>query len=445
MACSDGRNTTATSGTSLVCVPGQQVTCPCPHGIQGAQACLEDGSGYGICMGCDETSTSSTGSMSSTGSSGMGGMGGVGGVGGTGGVGGALSTSSSSSGSGGNGGGQAGQGGIGGQGGGTLKVEDCQNGIDDDGDALVDCADDECTPGYACVPSVPVGWSGYVSLFDGVEVDKPTCPSTFPSASPFEGHRTLLTPMHSCSACSCGAATGQTCDLADSITISDKNCGVTGVTTNPLGVPANWQGACYGPAGYQGGQTCAGGPCNSSVRSAMPTVVGGTCPSAGGIVDKQPEQWGAFGLGCSDAPLGGGCGAAGVCQPKSVAPFRAGLCVFKPGEESCPVGPFSQQFVYYEKTDDTRACSACECDAPTGGSCNATIMVYGDIAVNTCNTQIASFTAGSCANLAGNPAVFGRKATITGPTGGSCGVKAGSGQAIGALTPINATTFCCLP
>jgi hypothetical protein len=338
--------------------------------------------------------------------------------------------------------GGGGQGGTGssGQGGGMSDVEDCQNGTDDDGDSLADCADDECTA-FACVASPPLGWEGYVALFDGQEADQPMCPTSFPSK--FVGHRNLLTPPHTCSSCDCGDPTGQTCDLADTIIVSDRQCQFMAQTPNGLNPPANWQGECYGPAGLQGGQTCAGGPCNSSVSSAKPTVTGGNCPATGGVADKQAEQWEAFGVACSAAPKGGGCGVGGVCQPKSATPFRSGLCVYKEGDQSCPVGDFSERFVYYEKADDTRACSMCECDAPTGSTCDATIKIYSDVAVNVCNTEIASFTAGGCANLTGNPAVFGRAATITGPTGGGCNVKAGGGQATGALTPVNATTFCC--
>ena len=73
-----------------------------------------------------------------------------------------------------------------------------------------------------------------------------------------------------------------------------------------------------------------------------------------------------------------------------------------------------------------------------------TLKLYGDQAVNVCTTQLTSFVAGDCANLAGNPGVFGRNATITmPPSGGSCGVT-GGGVASGTLTPTNATTFCCI-
>lgn len=47
-------DTTAASGDQ-VCVPGQQVECACPGGVPGAQACREDGGGFGPCeCGTDE-------------------------------------------------------------------------------------------------------------------------------------------------------------------------------------------------------------------------------------------------------------------------------------------------------------------------------------------------------------------------------------------------------
>src|SRR5262249_44339774 len=39
-------------------------------------------------------------------------------------------------------------------------TENCTNGVDDDCDGLVDCADPACgQQGYACVPPVPAGWA----------------------------------------------------------------------------------------------------------------------------------------------------------------------------------------------------------------------------------------------------------------------------------------------
>lgn len=42
------------NGGLRLCVPGQQQECACPGGQRGAQACLEDGSGFAACLGCAE-------------------------------------------------------------------------------------------------------------------------------------------------------------------------------------------------------------------------------------------------------------------------------------------------------------------------------------------------------------------------------------------------------
>lgn len=364
---------------------------------------------------------------------------------------------SGSGGSGGQGGqgGQAGQGGDGGQGGpggaggqggqgGSSGTEDCLNGMDDDGDSLVDCADDECTQGHVCVPSVPFGWSGFAALFEGLPAQTPACPSTFPTVTPYEGENTLTTPSHTCSACTCGAPTGQTCDLPDEIIIQNKTCGTTPTATGKLTVPAAWTGACHGPDGYEGGQTCDNGPCNVSITSAKPTVTGGSCTPSGGEPMLTPLAWAIHGKACGDAPPGGGCGMGMVCQPKTQPPFLPGLCIYKGGDNSCPAGAFTEKHLFFEDAVDTRACSACTCGAPSGASCDATITLYSDQTLNTCTTQVTSFSAGTCANVSGNPALVGRKATITAPTGGACAAS-GGGQPTGALTPSNATSFCCIP
>ena len=76
-----------------------------------------------------------------------------------------------------------------------------------------------------------------------------------------------------------------------------------------------------------------------------------------------------------------------------------------------------------------------------GRNVRGTVTVYSDAL---CTTQIASFTAGSCTNIAGNPQASGRKFTVTAaPTGGTC--PASGGQPMGSVAPTGATTYCCTP
>ncbi|MDI1430349.1 hypothetical protein [Polyangium sorediatum] len=347
------------------------------------------------------------------------------------------------SGSGGSGG-QGGQGGEGGDGmggqGGVPGAEDCLNGTDDDGDTLVDCADDDCTPGFSCVPEAPVGWEGFAALFEGAEAQEPSCSGAFASNT-YTGNHTLLTPPHTCSACTCGSPTGQTCTLPTTITLSDKPCGQVAGISNPFNPPQNWTGACSAQSGYALEQVCGGAPCNPSVSAPKPTIVGGSCDPAGGVANKPLESWAFLGKACINAPKGGGCGAGEVCQPRAPLPFLGEVCVFKGGDNSCPAGQYADKHLFYEDVEDSRACTTCTCGSPTGSSCDATIQVSSDTG---CNSELASFTAGQCANLPNNFAtILGRKAAITNPpSGGACAVS-GGGQATGAITPDNATTFCC--
>lgn len=74
-----------------VCSPGQKTDCTCPGGgVAGVRTCLDDGSGYGECLGCPSATSSSSSSRSSSSASvGAGGQGGDGGAPGQGGDGGA--------------------------------------------------------------------------------------------------------------------------------------------------------------------------------------------------------------------------------------------------------------------------------------------------------------------------------------------------------------------
>ena len=65
-ACADPDESTSMDSAdgddgTIFCVPGDQKSCPCPGGQQGAQACFDDGSGWDMCE-CPDDSDGDTGS-----------------------------------------------------------------------------------------------------------------------------------------------------------------------------------------------------------------------------------------------------------------------------------------------------------------------------------------------------------------------------------------------
>src|SRR6187549_1014402 len=55
-----------------------------------------------------------------------------------------------------------------GNGGASSGIENCTNGIDDDRDGNIDCADTDCIVGYSCAPPTPGGgWVGPLSHWYG--------------------------------------------------------------------------------------------------------------------------------------------------------------------------------------------------------------------------------------------------------------------------------------
>lgn len=184
-------------------------------------------------------------------------------------------------------------------------------------------------------------------------------------------------------------------------------------------------------------------PCNVSITSAAPTVTGGFCAASGGQATIPAAQWDGFVRACYGAVVTGkGCAINQTCMPKPPAPFLGGLCIRKAGNVNCPAGNFNTKHVYYEDFSDSRMCTSCSCGAPSGASCGGNITTHADSVFNQCVNQVTTFAAGTCTNLAGNPAAGNSKFTVTTPpNGGSC--VPNGGTAIGSAVGTFPQTFCC--
>ncbi len=305
-------------------------------------------------------------------------------------------------------------------------VEDCTNGIDDDGNDLIDCADPLC-PNYTCAPAPPPQWSGPVAFFVGTQGEAlPECHAAWPTAVP-GGSGTLDAPAAQCGACGCDPPAGATCDAPELQVWDVAACQGTVLTTFTIPVI----GSCHSFGGTSN---------TSSIASTVP-VSGGACPPTGGTATVDPATWSAPALVCDGATLGAGCATAQqVCLRQPDAPFGTSLCVTQAGDIDCPIEHYTDKTVIYGSLADDRDCSACTCDGPTGITCQGLTNVYSNQSCTLGEVTVPNDGA-SCTEAPGLKSV--RFTVSSGPDGGSCDPS--GGQPTGAATPGDGTTVCCIP
>ncbi len=341
----------------------------------------------------------------------------------------------------------------------TGMMEDCFNGLDNDGNGLAGCDDPACASVTECVDAIPVGWGtyGYVLL---AETD-PTMPATCPSYAPtsmYSGFSGLQPGNASCSDCGCDPPTGQSCAIQQDLNagksgiqfaqVRDVACGANATNIQDLTVPGPtpaWDLTCVSSDTAPGGNTtCPGGACNQSVYVGLPSVVGGMCNANGGVLSKETPSWQTAVTACGGVKAAG-CSGGKKCIPKPMAPFNFTACIAKGGDQSCPA-PFTKKHTYYADFDDTRACSTCTCGGPIGGLCEIAINFY---ASPTCTGMpVATIVAGqdTCAIVNGNATVAGRSGSLaSAPSGSFCSPITPTSTVLGNVTEKAATetTFCC--
>ena len=299
----------------------------------------------------------SGGAAGAIGSGGLTGAGGSGGLTGTGGAAGKTGTGGGPGTAGSGGGGSGGQGGKAGSGG-CVKTgpEDCFNGIDDDCDGAIDCADSDCGASIAqCVALDPT--SGKIGVSAGVGA----CPSDYPSASPILGG---LNPG-TCAGCNCTAGP-TTCTTTvygykDATACTAQAAGISVGTWKPGAEGSMCQSTVdWTPVGLNGATAGiaidAFTPNESCSVSGSPTITAST--------------WNASLDFCAAAKVGGGCGTGRVCVPASPS---ASICELFTGVHACPTGTTGSD--WYTGYSSNLSCGSCGC-TPTG-NCNNITLGYG--------------------------------------------------------------------
>ena len=295
------------------------------------------------------------------------------------------------------------------------NAEVCNNGVDDDGDGQIDCADSDCSS-YVCAPNAPAGWTGPVAVRDDLSGTSPACSGPYLN-NPFKGGRQVNCPPYTCGACSCDA-TGIGCTTPD-VTLWSDNDPTCGGKSNTFPVPA-----------------CK--PVMGNFMTNAPAPIGaGTCGGSRGPDTKPGMSFARTGLACSGATAGGGC-PGGQCLPIPGAPLEGKLCIFHAGDVTCPAPYSANKRVYYQNITDARTCTTCSCGMPV---CKGRLWMGPD---SSCPTDDGSGTlvpVDMCTHIGGIIAQYmayvdiGAKCMPSVSTpGGTCPPDA-----------TTATTICCLP
>jgi hypothetical protein len=233
--------------------------------------------------------------------------------------------------------------------GGVVGNEDCLNGIDDNGDQLVDCNDPQCQEGYRCVATPPAGWLGIGWLsIDPVE----GCGEDFPNPIGLFDEQQLEAGDAECG-CFCPDPEGVVCHSV-LYCYADNNC--------ELEVASMTVSSTCSPFTLNDGSA----PMLHSCSASSPFAMGGQCAPAG-AVSVPAVFWPEVGHACL-RDGGGSCDDASVCIP--VAPNGAqGPCIAHEGDVGCPE-PYTDKTVYFDgSSTDTRGCAACTCSSPSGSLC----------------------------------------------------------------------------
>lgn len=319
-------------------------------------------------------------------------------------------------------------GGSGGGGHDAGPVEDCLNGIDDDGDGFVDCEDPKCQVDYGCAVDPEAGWTGLVYVQEITYNPNGAPPSPCPDGK-LPGIYYAGPSQAECSSCSC-MLSGATC-TAPKIEVNHL--------TNCSTVEGSMQATNTACVVWNVSDVGAG-----MDITAPPNVVSkGTCTANGGALIN-PDPWGQEVRVCA-VQAGKGCSAGKSCVKKAPAGFQDQVCISQAGAAACPAGWTDQSLQVYSGGTDGRACSTCTCDNSTvtctGGK--YTVNATADCSIAPGTTPIVVDQASGCDNVAPlshmNNYMVSLKPELGTPGGETCGTAKPSGS----VATMGDTRVCC--
>ncbi len=235
----------------------------------------------------------------------------------------------------------------------------------------------ECGPSAQCVTAPPEGWFGPVVIALG-EAGSPPTPCEEETGYTENG-LTLMRGYHDPgpAACSCECTLSGANSCYSYVYDMDAACSQyqTFLQITMDCHPFVVDGGAYFSSFSQGNAFCQGE-----------------------VTEDLPEpDWDAQVTTCKTEDPGAEC-SEGVCTPTPPEGFEDTLCIYMEGEQECPAGDFSEQFIQYSGVDDTRNCTNCACGM-AAASCMGTLQVFAsddctgeslaDCGVNACTMGVS--------------------------------------------------------
>lgn len=308
------------------------------------------------------------------------------------------------------------------------KQEDCTNGVDDDCDDDIDCADSDCTGGsgtFQCSPDTAGGWT--VVTFDGNAAGQ--CPSGYGNLA-----NVASAPADNgadCS-CNCGSALLNPCTQG----VLTLNFGVMACGGSVIAGTSSGTGACDALASTV---PQISNKDQATTKATKLAVKATACDATSTLSVDPPIS--AFTCTATAAP-GAGCPNQAACVPK---PATGSVCIQHEGVKSCPAGGPMQLHIVAAPADviDKRTCGACTCSS-SATSCNgAKFTGYDDDA---CMVNPATIDIDGVCHFALNGKHFTGnthfKYTAT-PDTMNCAAASATTPVGGAFQVDNPITICC--
>ncbi len=288
----------------------------------------------------------------------------------------------------------------------------CADGLDGEGDGLLDCGDPECASRWRCVPSAPEGWDGpfVVELASGLWFEACSDSATVTQFL-FEGPG-----LAACSACSCGTLS---CPFDFECGPAGSNC-ANGLTSLPVSMG------------------CQEMPASAAVcrwSAGVPT----SCDAVGGELYGNTVNTTL--LFCAHS-VGAGCGAGEACSTVSAPPAGTMAarrsCITQVGEQpTCP-SSYPERRIAYKDYEDKRECTPCMCKFAEPPVCSDGALLVTQGA--DCSGALEALVEDEC-----TPVTWAAYAAVPAElTEGTCDSPTG-GEPQGEVVLDSTVTVCCRP